>query len=98
MTKDHRFFQNYPTWFFTVNLAERQNNQLLVDKIDTLRSAFSYVKLRKRFRIHAVVIMPDHLHTIWTLPPEDSEFSFVLEGVYPDNWGCMNTFTLDAGE
>jgi putative transposase len=176
MTQYHRFFQNYPTWFFTVNLAERQNNQLLVDKIDTLRSAFSYVKHRKRFRINAVVIMPDHLHTIWTLPPEDSEFSirwnmlkghfsrsiekteriyvsrlkrrergiwqrrfwahaitsqhdynqhvdyihwnpvkhgyvkrvidwpyssfhqFVLEGVYPDNWGCMNTFTFDAGE
>jgi hypothetical protein len=56
------------------------------------------VKHRKRFRINAVVIMPDHLHTIWTLPPEDSEFSFVLEGVYPDIWGCMNTITLDAGE
>jgi len=75
MTNYRRFFQDNPTWFFTVNLAERRNNRLLVDKIDALRAAFSYVKQRKRFRIDVVVIMPDHLHTIWTLPAEDIEFS-----------------------
>jgi putative transposase len=31
------------TWFFTVNLAERRNNHLLVDQIDLLREAFRYV-------------------------------------------------------
>lgn len=48
-------------WFFTVNLAERKNNHLLIDKIDELRNTFRYVKQRKPFRIDAIVIMPDHL-------------------------------------
>jgi putative transposase len=64
-----------PGWFFTVNLAQRRNNQLLVEKIDLLRAAFRYVKERRSFHINAVVIMPDHLHCIWTLPPEDADFS-----------------------
>ena len=62
-------------WFFTVNLAERKNNELLIDKIDELRNAFRYVKQRKSFHIDAIVIMPDHLHCIWTLPPDDGNFS-----------------------
>ncbi len=75
MTNYRRFFQDNSTWFFTVNLTERKNNHLLVDRIDSLRAAFRYVKQRKRFRIDAVVIMPDHLHAIRTLLPEDAEFS-----------------------
>ncbi len=62
-------------WFFTVNLEERKNNQLLIDKIDELRNVFRYVKQRKPFHIDAIVIMPDHLHCIWTLPPDDGDFS-----------------------
>ena len=54
------------SWFFTVNLAERRNNHLLAEKIDLLRTAFRYVKERKPYRIDAIVIMPDHLHsTAW---------------------------------
>lgn len=34
-----------------------------------LRAAFYYAKHRKPFRIEAIVILPDHLHCIWTLPP-----------------------------
>jgi hypothetical protein len=34
---------------FTVNLAERQNNHLLVEKIDSLRAAFCYVKTEDFF-------------------------------------------------
>ena len=61
--------------FFTVNLARRKNNQLLVERIDLLREAFLYVKKRKPFDINAVVIMPDHLHCIWTLPVGDADYS-----------------------
>ena len=62
-------------WFFTFNLAERKSNHLLIDKIDELRNAFRYVKQRKSFQINAIVILPDHLHTIWTLPHDDANFS-----------------------
>jgi putative transposase len=75
MTDYRRICAPGSTWFFTFNLAERLNNYLLVEKIDLLRAAFRYVKERKPYRINVVVIMPDHLHCIWTLPPGDGDFS-----------------------
>ena len=75
MTDYRRIYIPSSTWFFTVNLAERRDNHLLVEKIDLLRRAFRYVKERKPYRIDAIVIMPDHLHCIWTLPPGDADFS-----------------------
>lgn len=75
MTDYRRFYIPGSTWFFTVNLAERQNNRLLIEDIDLLRAAFRHVKSRRPFDVAAVVIMPDHLHCIWTLPPGDADFS-----------------------
>jgi putative transposase len=75
MTDYRRIYMPNATWFFTVNLAERQKNHLLVERIDSLRTAFRYVKERRPFQINAVVIMPDHLHCMWTLPPGDADFS-----------------------
>ncbi len=63
------------SWFFTVNLAERKGNDLLIRHINELRQSFRYVKKRHPFRLDAVVILPDHLHCIWTLPVGDSGFS-----------------------
>ncbi|HEV8719239.1 MAG TPA: transposase [Candidatus Binatia bacterium] len=75
MTQYRRASVPGATWFFTVNLAERNSNRLLVDEVDTLRSAFRTVQATHSFRIDAAVILPDHLHCIWTLPPGDSDFS-----------------------
>lgn len=63
------------TWFFTVNLAERKGNRLLVEEVDSLRKAFRSVQAVHAFRVDAAVVLPDHLHCIWTLPPGDSAFS-----------------------
>ena len=62
------------TYFFTVNLADRRKS-LLVDYIDVLRDVTRNVKQNHPFNIDAIVIMPDHLHAIWTLPQNDSSFS-----------------------
>jgi putative transposase len=75
MTNYRRIYTPGATWFFTVNLAERNHNTLLVDKIEPLRQAFRYIKQRHSFHIDAVVVMPDHLHCIWTLPEGDFDFS-----------------------
>ncbi|MDO8844939.1 hypothetical protein [Methylicorpusculum sp.] len=40
MTEYRRFYLPKAMWFFTVNLADRKNNHLLIDKIDVLRDAF----------------------------------------------------------
>lgn len=50
--------------FFTVNLAERKTNRLVVEKIELLRSAFEYTKRCHPFCMDAMVILPDHLHCI----------------------------------
>ena len=41
----------------------------------TLRGAITDVQQKRLFTIEAVVLLPDHLHTIWTLPDDDSDFS-----------------------
>lgn len=62
------------TYFFTVALLERRL-KLLTENIDSLREAFGVVKAERPFGIEAIVILPDHLHCIWTLPPGDVDFS-----------------------
>jgi putative transposase len=62
------------SYFFTVNLADRSQT-LLVDHADVLRTVISEVQSRHPFRIDAMVVLPDHLHAIWTLPENDKDFS-----------------------
>lgn len=61
-------------WFFTVNLLERRQS-LLVDHIATLRCAVANTRTKYPFDIDAIVVLPDHLHAVWTLPPDDADFS-----------------------
>ncbi|GGO50549.1 hypothetical protein SAMN05444398_101974 [Roseovarius pacificus] len=58
------------TVFFTVTLAER-GTSLLVDQVEVLRQAVCATRLDHPFYIDAWVVLPDHLHAVWTLPPED---------------------------
>ena len=49
MTEYRRFYIPKSLWFFTVNLAERKNNRLLIEQIAVLGQAFRYVKTGNRF-------------------------------------------------
>jgi putative transposase len=60
-------------FFFTVNLLERHGNELLVRRIDLLRDAVRQVRQARPFEIDAWVVLPDHLHCVWTLPPGDHD-------------------------
>lgn len=62
------------TFFFTVNLANRDSS-LLTDRIDILRRAYAATLQDMPFFCDAMVILPDHLHAVWTLPPGDNGFS-----------------------
>ena len=77
-----RLFIAGGTYFFTVNLLERKQ-RLLTDNIVELRSAIARTKRRHPFRVEALVILPDHLHAILTLPPGDSNF--------PTRWRLIKT-------
>ncbi|CEG55571.1 REP-associated tyrosine transposase [Legionella fallonii] len=63
------------TYFFTVVTFGRRKLFNHPDKIAQLRLAFSDEMARRPFHIDAIVIMPDHLHTIWTLPTDDLDYS-----------------------
>ena len=74
MTDYRRNFIAGGSFFFTVNLAERRL-RLLTEHIDELRNAFRETRRHHPFTIAAMVVLPDHLHTIWTLPEGDADFS-----------------------
>ncbi|WP_295437597.1 transposase [uncultured Thiodictyon sp.] len=63
------------TFFFTLVTQDRRPQFTDPESIDCLREAFRAVKKKRPFRIDAIVIMPDHLHCIWTLPGDDADYS-----------------------
>jgi putative transposase len=64
----------YACYFFTVNLADRRR-EVLIQHIGLLGAAFRQVRARHPFTIEAAVILPDHLHAIWTLPDGDADLA-----------------------
>jgi putative transposase len=74
MVRYRRNFVPGGTFFFTVTLADRRS-RALVEHIGALRTAFRITRRERPFVINAIVVLPDHLHAIVTLPENDSDFS-----------------------
>jgi putative transposase len=62
------------SYFFTVNLRDRRSD-LLVRHIDLLRDTVRATRERHPFHIDAWVVLPDHMHCLWTLPENDDDFA-----------------------
>lgn len=62
------------TVFFTVNLADR-SSRILVDHIGELRDAVQATRAERPFEVDAWVVLPDHMHFVWTLPECDAAYS-----------------------
>ncbi len=62
------------TYFFTVTLLDRRSDVLVVHG-DTLREVFRHVRKERPFVVEAIVVLPDHLHAVWRLPPDDADYS-----------------------
>lgn len=60
--------------YLTVTLAER-GSDLLVREIEALRHAVRVTRLKRPFLIDAWVVLPDHMHCVWTLPEGDADYS-----------------------
>jgi putative transposase len=74
MVAYRRNFQRGGTYFFTVTLADRRST-VLVDHVEVLRAAFRAARRERPFAIDAVVVLPEHLHVLMTLPSNDADFS-----------------------
>lgn len=63
------------TYFFTVVTHRRRRLFQLPSNRSLLGEVIRQCQHDWPFEIHAVVLLPDHLHTLWTLPPGDENFS-----------------------
>jgi putative transposase len=70
------------TYFFTVTLYDR-GSRVLVEHIDLLRTSFRAAIESRPFSMDTIVILPDHLHALWTLPPGDND--------YPGRWRAIKS-------
>jgi putative transposase len=75
MSDYRRVFAPGGCYFFTVVTHGRQRLFENTDHIDRLREGFRRTRQKHPFAIDAIVILPDHLHTIWRLPGNDGDFS-----------------------
>jgi putative transposase len=62
------------TFFFTLTLQDR-SSRMLIDHVVELRECVKQAQARHPFHIDAMVVLPEHLHALWTLPPADADFS-----------------------
>ena len=61
------------SYFLTLVLADR-HSALLTRHIALLREALRHVKTRHPFILEAIVILPDHMHMLITLPEKDDDY------------------------
>jgi len=73
--KYRRAFIPGGSFFFTLVTENRRAFFTDKNNVDTLRCAFKAIRARRPFHVDAIVVMPDHLHCIWTLPPGDQDFA-----------------------
>ena len=66
--------------FFTVTLRDRYSD-LLVREIALLRRVVATVRTRHPFEIEAWVVLPEHMHCLWTMPPGDVDFALRWRGI-----------------
>ncbi len=76
------------TWFFTVVTHGRQRFLLDADVRRALHKAIERVRQTAPFHIDAFVLLPDHLHCVWTLPENDHEYGM--------RWRLIKTFVTQA--
>ncbi|MXS86101.1 transposase [Nitrosomonas sp. HPC101] len=62
-------------YFFTLVTRHRQKILCHENIRQALRAGIETTRLARPFVIHGWVLLPDHLHCIWALPPDDADFS-----------------------
>jgi len=63
------------TYFFTVVTFQRQKFLTKSKCRQILREVLDEVRQKHPFTIESWVLLPDHLHCMWTLPSEEANFS-----------------------
>ncbi|WP_369792537.1 transposase [Gloeocapsa sp. PCC 7428] len=77
------------TYFFTQVTHQRQPWLCTDIARPLLRAAFLKVQQKYPFTVDAIVLLPDHIHCIWTLPPDDCD--------YATRWRLIKTYVTKQG-
>ncbi|WP_145063411.1 REP-associated tyrosine transposase [Adhaeretor mobilis] len=75
MPNYRRFFVPGGTFFFTLKTERNAPIFSQAPNVKLLGDVFRETKSRWPFEVNAVVLLPDHLHTIWSLPGGDANYS-----------------------
>lgn len=67
--------------FFLTLTLENRNSNLLTKHIPMFRQAYRDTKIRYRFELHGMVVLPDHLHMLINLPENESDFSALVSSL-----------------
>ncbi|MGB3239304.1 MAG: transposase [Geitlerinemataceae cyanobacterium] len=84
MTDYRRYTLSGGTYFFTQVTHQRQPWLCSEIARTHLRAAIQHVRQKYPFTIDAIVLLPDHIHAIWTLPGGDSD--------YATRWRLIKTY------
>ena len=63
------------TFFFTVVTFQRRRLFADPENLEVLRTIIAEVQKDYPFILDAWAFLPDHLHCLWTLPPEETDYS-----------------------
>lgn len=63
------------SYFFTLVTHERRKLFAERECVALFESAVSRIRERHPFEVEALVVLPDHLHTLWQLPPGTADYS-----------------------
>ena len=75
MSDYRRYFVPGATYFLTVVVYKRRPILVHPDGNPVLRNAIRVVQEERPFRIIAMVLLPDHWHTVISLPRGDADYS-----------------------
>lgn len=75
MSDYRRYFVAGGSFFFTVVTCRRRAIFGCEEARALLRACFDAERMRRAFRIDAIVLLPDHLHAIWSLPEGDADYA-----------------------
>jgi putative transposase len=94
--KYHRVYINGATYFFTLVTHNRKSIFNTIGAVELFNDAITYTNQRMPFKINAYVVLPDHLHSIWTLPENSSDYSTrwrLIKSYFTRHWLVNGTIS-----
>lgn len=98
MSEYRRLYQPGGSYFFTIVTYQRMKILSLPNSVSRLQSAFDKVMKKHPFTMEAIVILPDHVHCIWRMPPWDSNYSVRWRLIKSHFSGGLNHSVNKRGE